>query len=180
MMLSDADIEQAMKLGAISVGARGDGWLQPAGVDLRLSPLHKVRQGGRWVHAEGDIHLEPGACVLGMTRERVRIGRSHAGQLTGKSGIGRLFVVVHKTAGHIDPGFEGTITLEIKNHFDVPVVLRAGEKVAQLLFFELKTPSRKPYGHAHLGSHYQDQTEPRTSYLESSALLVAPGMESWE
>lgn len=166
MMLSDTDIMIALAAGAIDVDPLGDNWLQPSGIDVRLSPVHRRRVDGEWKWEDGNIVLAPGNCVLGMTLERVRVSDQYAVGLTGKSGIGRLFVSVHKTAGHVDPGFEGHITLEIKNHFNEEVTLYAGKKVAQLLFYELKSACTTPYGHPSLGSHYQNQDQPEASYLE--------------
>jgi dCTP deaminase len=111
------------------------------------------------VVGEGDpFAIHPGEFVLGRTLERVKIPEDVVARIEGKSSLGRLGLIVHATAGFVDPGFEGTLTLEITNLTRVPIMLYAGLLIAQLSFMALDAPAEQPYGSAELGSHYQGQT----------------------
>jgi dCTP deaminase len=109
--------------------------------------------------------LHPGEFGLGSTIEAVVIPHDLVATVDGRSSIGRLAVVVHATAGFIDPGFEGQITLELSNIGPIPVKLYPGMRVAQLVFHELKSPAEMPYGSAERGSSYQGQRGPQTSRI---------------
>lgn len=125
--------------------------LQPASYDLMLDHI---------MDFEGLVYqhhiLAPKEFILGSTKEKVYIPSWLVARIEGKSSLARKGLMVH-TAGFIDPGFEGTLTLEITNHSGVPFNLEAGMKIAQLAFQELDTPALRPYGHPELGSHYQGQ-----------------------
>lgn len=107
--------------------------------------------------------LEPGAFVLGSTFEAISLGANMAARLEGKSSLGRLGLVVHSTAGFIDPGFEGQVTLELSNLGTMPILLWPGMKIGQLCFFHLPEPTTLLYGSRSAGSHYQNQAGPTTS-----------------
>jgi dCTP deaminase len=107
--------------------------------------------------------LHPGKFVLGSTIEKVRLGHQLAGRLEGKSSLGRLGLLVHSTAGFIDPGFSGRVTLELSNVATLPIRLRPGMKIGQLGVLRLSSPVLRPYGSAELGSRYQGQLGPTES-----------------
>jgi dCTP deaminase len=137
MILSDKSIKESLRSGRIGCHPRPDGeQIQPASLDVRLGrELYDFGQDRRIEHEEH--YLDPGERYLGETKESIRLPNDLAAQLAGRSSIGRVGVIVHKTAGWIDPGFEGSITLELMNLGHSPVQLRAGERVAQLVFFKL-------------------------------------------
>lgn len=142
MILSDHDILRDLDSGRIDVEPSPDPvQIQPASLDVRLgSELYNPSEDA--VIACEDHHtLAPNTRYLGHTTETVSLPDDVAAQLTGRSTIGRLGVIVHKTAGWIDPGFSGSVTLELYNHADRAVPLDVGQRVAQLVFFELSSPS---------------------------------------
>jgi dCTP deaminase len=110
-----------------------------------------------WIGTDGraEYMLQPGEFLLGSTAERIRLGAAIYGSVEGKSSLGRMGLMIHITAGHIDPGWDGVITLEFFNAAPRPIRLRAGMRVAQLLVGRMSSPSERPYGHEQLGSHYQ-------------------------
>lgn len=126
---------------------------QPASLDVRLGEDLYRFDGDKTVTSP-QHRLHPGDRYLGHTKEKINLPNDHAAQLAGRSSIGRQGVIVHKTAGWIDPGFNGTITLELMNFSDEPVDLKAGERVAQLVFFQLDYPSQGYDG------SYQGQEKP--------------------
>ena len=149
--------------------------VQPASVDLRLGDSFRVFHNHRVtaidlrepptnlteevVVAEDEpFAIHPGEFVLGRTLEQVRIPDDVVARIEGKSSLGRLGLIVHATAGFVDPGFRGTLTLEITNLPRVPIKLYAGLPIAQLSFMTLDAPAEQPYGSPELGSHYQGQT----------------------
>lgn len=151
---------------------------QPASLDLRLGPgfrVYKTPLRGalgvmpldprtahpmEWLEGNDDASfiVEPGAFVLGTTVERVRIPRQIVARVEGKSSLGRLGLIVHATAGFIDPGFEGNITLEMYNLAPRPILLSAGMRICQLSFDKVEGTVERPYGHPALKSKYQGQT----------------------
>ena len=186
MILSDADIRARLARGDLKVGPLEDERLQiqPASIDLRLSDefviyrpsqvscldprdpqtLVAASQRLRVPYGEAFV-LHPGEFGLGSTIEEVAIPHDLVATVDGRSSIGRLAVVVHATAGFIDPGFQGQITLELSNIGPIPVKLYPGMRVAQLVFHELKSPAEVPYGSAERGSSYQGQQGPQTSRI---------------
>ena len=185
MILSDRDIRARLARGDLSIGPLGDEALQmqPASVDLRLGREFLVYHAARVscldprepggiaeamdrviVEADRAFVLHPGEFALGTTEERVKMPADLVGLVDGRSSIGRLAVVVHATAGFIDPGFEGQITLELSNIGSIPVKLYPGMRVAQISLHELSSPAERPYGIAR-GSHYQQQTGPQPSRI---------------
>ena len=183
MILSDRDIRARIEQGDILVDPldNPDLQIQPASIDLRLSREFVVFKTSRVafidsrqshddaterVTIEGDrpFVLHPGDFVLGSTFERVRIPNDLVARVEGRSSLGRIAVVVHATAGFIDPGFEGQITLELSNLGQLPVLLYPGMRVSQVVFHQLLSPAERPYGVAR-GSKYQGQAGPVVSRI---------------
>lgn len=180
MLLSDRDIRAALDEGRICLEPLDRALVQPASIDVRLDCVfrlfdnHKyavidpaIDQPGltRTVEVRDDepFVLHPGEFVLGATRELVTLGDDIAARLEGKSSLGRLGLLTHSTAGFIDPGFSGHVTLELSNTATMPILLYPGMRVGQLCFFNLTGPAEVPYGSAALGSHYQGQRGPTAS-----------------
>ena len=185
MILSDRDILARLAKGDLVVDPLDDPDLQvqPASIDLRLGDEFLVFRHPhiayidprssdladyteRLVIEEGGVFvLHPGEFVLGTTRERVRIPPDLVAKVEGRSSLGRLAVVVHATAGFVDPGFEGHITLELSNLGRVPVALHPGMRVSQIALHAMTTPADRPYGHPSRGSKYQGQRGPVASRI---------------
>ena len=117
--------------------------------------------------------IHPGEFVLGSTVEWVELPDDIVARIEGKSSLGRLGLIVHATAGFVDPGFSGTLTLEITNLTRVPIVLWPGKPIAQLSFMALDRPAERPYGHPDLGSHYHGQPEATESALRGRSAPIA-------
>ncbi|TKR25726.1 dCTP deaminase [Natronomonas salsuginis] len=187
MILSDTDIRRRLTDGDLVVEPLADPELQiqPASIDLRLgreflefqrtniSCIHPNREGevGEYVEEtyveEGEeFILHPGDFVLGTTKERVEIPPDLLGTVQGRSSLGRLAIVIHATAGIIDPGYRGQITLELSNLGTAPVALSPDMRISQVIFTELKSAASSPYG-SDRGSKYQDQTGPQASRIQS-------------
>lgn len=189
MILSDRDILERLRRGDLVVDPLDDPdvQVQPASVDLRLGhdflvfrtphiPYLDPRSASgaevmeRISIPEGEpFVLHPGEFVLGTTYERVRIPADLVAKVEGRSSLGRLAVVVHATAGFIDPGFEGHITLELSNLGRVPVALHPRMRVSQIALHQLSSPSERPYGHPSRGSKYQGQRGPVASRIDQDA-----------
>ena len=178
MTLSDADILFAIKsTKAIVIHPFNPDQLQPASYDLTLGPeILSYKRRGRWgadkpiphlrdhllmdaetISSAWDFVLEPGMFVLGATAERIEVPANMSAKLEGKSSIARVGVFVHVTAGFIDPGFKGQITIEMYNASPIPRRLRLGDRIAQIAFQMLSSTAHRPYGHKDLGSRYQNQ-----------------------
>ena len=173
-VLSDGTIRRLVAEGRIVIDPWDDSLVQPASVDLRLGDSFRVFHNHRVtaidlrepprnlteevVIGAGDpFAIHPGEFALGRTLETVAIPDDIVARIEGKSSLGRLGLIVHATAGFVDPGFRGSLTLEITNLTRVPIKLYAGLAIAQLSFMALDAPAERPYGSAELGSHYQDQ-----------------------
>jgi dCTP deaminase len=173
-VLSDGTIRRLVDEGRIVLEPWDAGLVQPASVDLRLGDSFRVFHNHRAaaidlrepptnlteevVVEEGvPFVIHPGEFVLGRTLERVELPDDIVARIEGKSSIGRLGLIVHATAGFVDPGFKGSLTLEITNLTRIPIKLYAGLLIAQLSFMTLDAPAEVPYGSAELGSHYQGQ-----------------------
>lgn len=175
-MLSDRSIIKALTDGAIAIDPEPDvlAYVQPASVDVRLGdrlilfseeveeidptkgqPNLYVRKS---IPPQG-FSIMPGEFLLGTTAETLTVSGDFSGEVTGKSSLGRLGLMVHSTAGFIDPGFSGKVTLEITNLNKLPIRLYAGMRIAQFKFFRLDTSCLRPYGSVGLGSHYQGQSD---------------------
>ncbi|WP_267642410.1 dCTP deaminase [Haloarchaeobius amylolyticus] len=186
MILSDADILRRLEEGDLVIEPLDDIDLQvqPASVDVRLGRefLEFRRTNIPCIHPNSEQEvddyvsqtvvdddeefiLHPGDFVLGTTKERVEVPPDLVAQVEGRSSLGRLAVVVHATAGFIDPGYRGQITLELSNLGTAPVTLTPGMRISQLVFTEMTSPAKRPYG-AERGSKYQDQAGPQASKIQ--------------
>ena len=174
-VLSDATIVELVEQGRIRIDPWDQGLVQPASVDLRLGDSFRVFHNHRAsaidlrdpptnltepIVIEGDepFVIHPGEFCLGATLERITLPDDIVARIEGKSSLGRLGLIVHATAGFCDPGWSGTLTLELNNLTRVPIKLYRGLAIAQLSFMTLDAPAERPYGHAELGSHYQGQS----------------------
>lgn len=128
------------------------GFMDPPAIDLN------DRKASTTLIEKDSYELTPGEFILGSTEEWIEIPDDLCARVEGKSSLGRLGLLIHATAGYIDPGFRGRITLEIMNLNSRPIILRAGKPVCQLSLIKLTTPAERPYGHADLNSKYQDQS----------------------
>jgi dCTP deaminase len=175
-VLSDGTIRRLVAEGRVKIEPWDPGMVQPASVDVRLGDSFRVFHNHRAAAIDlrdpptnlteavtvGDgesFVIHPGEFVLGRTLEWVELPEDIVSRIEGKSSIGRLGLIVHATAGFIDPGFSGTLTLEITNLTRIPIRLTPGLPIAQLSFMTLDKPAERPYGHPDLGSHYQGQVE---------------------
>ena len=180
MLLSDRDIRTEVEAGRLAVEPWDAELVQPSSVDVRLDRFFRVFNNSRYTHIdpaeqqddlttlvepEGDdpFVLHPGEFVLGSTLEIVTLPDDLAGRLEGKSSLGRLGLLTHSTAGFIDPGFTGHITLELSNVANLPITLWPGMKIGQLCLFRLSSAAEHPYGSSVYGSRYQGQRGPTPS-----------------
>jgi dCTP deaminase len=171
-LLSDRDLLHALGSGDLAVEPFDPALLQPSSLDLRLSPhvlvpAHRGRTVDPAAPPEplavtvvGTYLLHPGEFLLASTLETVSLAPTLAARLEGKSTLGRLGLLVHVSAGFIDPGFSGTVTLELKNLSEAPLLLRPGMRIGQLSVFRMSSAPDRPYGSPGLGSHYQGQRGP--------------------
>ena len=193
MILSDRSIKESIESGRIVITPYAEALVQPASVDVRLDGRFLVFRNYKYscidpkdpqqdltemieVAEDEPFIVHPGEFILGSTMERIGLGSDIAAQLGGKSSLGRLGLIVHATAGFIDPGFEGSVTLELSNVANLPIRLYPGMKVGQISFFSLSTPADRPYGHPALGSKYKGQAVPTASrmHLNFSPQTSAP------
>lgn len=161
-MLSDQDILHAINIGELTISPLADNAVQPASVDLCLGP-YLTTVDGNTTHKIPHTML-PGEFLLASTVEEVHLSPSLAARVEGKSSIGRLGLAVHVTAGFIDPGFRGQITLELLNVSGRPIELRDRMRISQLSITRLSSPAVRPYGTPSLRSHYQGQSGPTPSW----------------
>jgi dCTP deaminase len=188
-VLSDGSIRRLVDEGRVRIEPWDPDMVQPASVDLRLGPSFRVFHNHKiksidladpptdlTEHVEVDedntFVVHPGEFILGRTVEWVELPDDIVARIEGKSSLGRLGLIVHATAGFVDPGFQGTLTLEITNFNSVPIVLRPGLPIAQLSLMSLDAPAERPYGHEQLGSHYQGQREATESRYEGGPATV--------
>jgi len=183
MLLCDDDITRAITTGRLAINPYEPQLLQPSSIDVRLDrhllvwpavdpdmwapgdivdpaepqPMRPVDMG------DGSYLMHPGQMLLASTVERITLDATLAARVEGKSSVGRLGLAVHVTAGFIDPGFSGFVTLELVNHNPRPLRIHAGMRIGQLCVFQLSGPARTPYGASGLGSHYQGQRGPTAS-----------------
>jgi dCTP deaminase len=180
MLLSDRDIRAAVASGRLVVEPWDAGLVQPSSVDVRLDRYFRVFNNSQYTHIDPAVQqddltalvepkgddpfvLHPGEFVLGSTLEVVTLPDDLAGRLEGKSSLGRLGLLTHSTAGFIDPGFSGHITLELSNVANLPITLWPGMKIGQLCLVRLTSASENPYGSTAAGSRYQGQQGPTPS-----------------
>ncbi len=182
-VLSDGTIRRLVEEERIKIRPWDPTMVQPASVDLRLGTSFRVFHNHRLpaidlaepptgvtehvqIEDTASFVIHPGEFVLGSTVEWVELPDDIVARIEGKSSLGRLGLIVHATAGFVDPGFSGTLTLEITNLTRVPIVLWPGKPIAQLSFMTLDRPAERPYGHPDLGSHYHGQVEATESRYE--------------
>ena len=180
MLLSDRDIRAELAAGRVVLEPFDAGMVQPSSVDVRLDKYFRVFENHRYPHIdpaeeqpeltrmvephEGEpFILHPGEFVLASTYEVVTLPDDVAGRLEGKSSLGRLGLLTHSTAGFIDPGFSGHVTLELSNVATLPIKLWPGMKIGQLCLIRLSSPAEQPYGSSAYGSRYQGQRGPTAS-----------------
>jgi dCTP deaminase len=190
-VLSDATITRLVAQGRIRIDPWDPDLVQPASVDLRLGDSFRVFHNHRASAIdlrdpptnlteqirvdEGEpFVIHPGEFCLGRTLEHVELPDDIVARIEGKSSLGRLGLIVHATAGFCDPGWKGTLTLELNNLTRIPIRLYPNLPIAQLSFMTLDAPAQRPYGHAELGSHYQGQVEATESRYGSPTDAVAP------
>jgi dCTP deaminase len=180
VLLSDRDLRKELDEGRLELDPFDTAMIQPSSIDVRLDRFFRVFDNTKYTHIDPSLQqdeltslveapdddpfvLHPGEFVLGSTFESVRLPDDLAGRLEGKSSLGRLGLLTHSTAGFIDPGFTGHITLELSNVANLPITLWPGMKIGQLCLFRLSSPAEHPYGSTRAGSRYQGQRGPTPS-----------------
>jgi dCTP deaminase len=187
MILSDRSIREELERGRIVIDPLGEDAIQPSSVDLRVDASFRVFANHRYpyidvrepqpdltelikVPDDEPFVLHPGEFVLGSTHERVALPDDLVARLEGKSSLGRLGLLIHSTAGFVDAGWDGWLTLELSNVATLPIAIYPRMKIGQLAFFQLSTAADRPYGTAELGSKYRGQHGPTASrYFENFA-----------
>jgi dCTP deaminase len=187
VILSDRSLREQLAAGRIVIDPLDDALIQPSSIDVRLSNLFRVFRNHTSgiidvkkdltglteliempVDSEEAFMLHPGEFVLGSTLERIGMPDDIVGRVEGKSSLGRLGLMIHSTAGFIDAGFDGHITLELANVASLPITLYPGMKIGQVSFMHMTTPADNPYGKGAKGSKYQGQRGPTPSrYFEN-------------
>ncbi len=185
MILSDRTIKEELEKGRIIIEPLEEGCIQPSSVDLHVDKYFRVFRNHteRVIDVKEDqseltelieiadgecFILHPGEFVLGSTRERIGIPDDLVGRLEGKSSLGRLGLLIHSTAGFVDAGFDGNITLELSNVANLPITVYPGMKIGQISFLKMTTDADLPYGSGAVGSKYQGQRGPTPSrYFEN-------------
>ena len=180
MIFSDRSIREAIATGNIEIDPFDDSLVQPSSVDVRVDSVFRVFENHRYPHidprepqedltkeveVEGDepFILHPGEFVLGSTFERVRLGSDVVARLEGKSSLGRLGLLIHSTAGFVDPGFDGYLTLELSNVANLPIAIHPRMRIGQISFYQMTSRAEHPYGSSEAGSKYQGQRGPTPS-----------------
>jgi len=180
MVLSDRAIRRLIDARRIGIDPYDPALMQPSSLDVRVDRLFRVFRNSRYPYIDvkteqedltelvevADVEpfiLHPGEFVLGSTLERVTLPDDLVARLEGKSSLGRLGLLIHSTAGFIDPGFDGHVTLELSNVANLPIALYHGMRIGQISFFRMSSPVERPYGSPELRSRYQGQKEPTAS-----------------
>jgi dCTP deaminase len=180
MILSDRSIREEIALGRIEIEPFDEACVQPSSIDLHVDRTFRTFHNARYpfidvkkempgltevveVDGENPFILHPGEFVLGSTVERVRLPDDLVARLEGKSSLGRLGLLIHSTAGYVDPGWDGYLTLELSNVANLPITIYAGMKIGQISFFRLTSAAEHPYGSKDRGSKYQGQRGPTAS-----------------
>eukprot|EP00918_Siedleckia_nematoides_P082191 GHVU01180174.1.p2 GENE.GHVU01180174.1~~GHVU01180174.1.p2 ORF type:complete len:209 (+),score=42.63 GHVU01180174.1:206-832(+) len=180
VLLSDRDIRAELDAGRVALDPCEPAFVQPASIDVRLDRFFRLFDNHRYANIDPSIEqpeltrlvevdpeeafvLHPGEFVLGATYEQVTLPDDIAARLEGKSSLGRLGLLTHSTAGFIDPGFSGHVTLELSNTATLPIKLWPGMKVGQLCFFRLSSSAEHPYGSGPYLNRYQGQRGPTAS-----------------
>jgi dCTP deaminase len=177
VVLSDRTIRRLLEEGHIEIDPFDDSLVQPSSVDVRVDRWFRVFHNARYpyidvkkeheeltelveVGEDRPFILHPGEFALGSTLERIRLPDDLVARLEGKSSLGRLGLLIHSTAGFIDPGWDGQVTLELSNVLNLPITIYPGMKIGQLSFVQLTEPAENPYGSREAGSKYQGQRGP--------------------
>jgi dCTP deaminase len=180
VVLSDVTIRRLLDEGRIEVEPYDDSLMQPSSLDVRVDRYFRVFRNSRYpyidvkqeqeeltelveIDDETPFILHPGEFVLGQTLEWVELPDDLVSRLEGKSSLGRLGLLIHSTAGYVDPGWKGNLTLELSNVANLPIALYYGMRIGQISFFRMSSPVERPYGSPELGSKYQGQSEPTAS-----------------
>lgn len=180
MILSDRDIRAQIEAGRIEIDPFTPDAVQPSSVDLHLDRRFRVFRNNRYpyidvrqeqpeltemleINGDEPFVLHPGEFVLGSTLERVALPNDLVARLEGKSSLGRLGLLIHSTAGYVDPGWDGNLTLELSNVANLPIALYQGMKIGQISFQRLSSPVEIPYGDERIGSKYRGQRDPTAS-----------------
>ena len=192
MILSDWTIREELEAGRIGIDPLGEGCVQPSSVDLHVDRYFRVfrNHSQRVIDVKENqeeltelvelagpdaLILHPGEFVLGSTLERVRLPDDLVGRLEGKSSLGRLGLLIPSTAGFVDAGWDGYLTLELSNVANLPITVYPRMKIGQISFLKMTTPAAIPYGSAGLGSKYQHQRGPTPSRYFENFRSVATG-----
>ena len=179
-VLSDRDIRAAIEGGSVKIRPYDPVDLQPSSVDLHLDHAFRVFRNNRYPYIDvrqpqpdltellriaddEPFILHPGEFVLGQTLEWVELPDDLVARLEGRSSLGRLGLLIHSTAGYVDPGWKGNLTLELSNVANLPIALYATMRIGQISFFRMSSPVERPYGSPELRSRYQGQSEPTAS-----------------
>ena len=180
VVLSDRTIKRLLGEGRIEIDPYADALVQPSSVDVRVDRWFRVFRNSRYpyidvkqeqeeltelveIDDETPFILHPGEFVLGSTLERIRLPDDLVARLEGKSSLGRLGLLIHSTAGFIDPGWDGHVTLELSNVANLPITIYFGMKIGQVSFVQMTEAAETPYGAGSLGSKYQGQQGPTPS-----------------
>jgi dCTP deaminase len=180
MVLADRTIRRLIAAGRVRIDPFDDALVQPSSVDVRVDRFFRVFRNARYpyidvkepmedltelveINDDAPFILHPGEFVLGSTLERISLPDDLVARLEGKSSLGRLGLLIHSTAGFIDPGWDGHVTLELSNVANLPITIYVGMKIGQLSFVQMTEPSESPYGSTGLGSKYKGQTGPTPS-----------------
>ena len=180
MILSDRTIKRLLGEGRIDIDPYDEALVQPSSVDVRVDRFFRVFRNSRYPYIDVKLEqeeltelveiddetpfiLHPGEFVLGSTLERIRLPEDLVARLEGKSSLGRLGLLIHSTAGFIDPGWDGHVTLELSNVANLPITIYFGMKIGQVSFVQMTEPAETPYGAGVLGSKYQGQQGPTPS-----------------
>ncbi|MCL2503363.1 MAG: dCTP deaminase [Coriobacteriia bacterium] len=191
MILSDRTIKLELARGRIVVDPIDPDDIQPSSIDLHLGENFQVFRSSRLPFIDPDREqpgltervvasvaepfvLHPDEFALGTTVERIALPDDLVGRLEGKSSLGRLGLLIHSTAGYVDPGWDGKLTLELSNVANLPIVLTPGMRIGQISFSQMTTSVDRPYGHPDLGSKYQGQTEATPSRMYMKRLTPPP------
>jgi dCTP deaminase len=180
VVLSDRDIRAALEGGRLRIKPYDPADLQPSSVDLHMDRAFRVFRNNRYpyidvrspqpdltelltVADDEAFVLHPGEFVLGQTLEWIELPDDIVARLEGRSSLGRLGLLIHSTAGYVDPGWKGNLTLELSNVANLPISLYYGMKIGQISFLRMTSPVERPYGSPELGSKYQGQSQPTAS-----------------
>jgi dCTP deaminase len=191
-VLSDRTIKEELAAGRLVIDPLDENDIQPASVDLHLDRVFRIFRVTRrpyvdvrqpmedlteLVSIEDDepFIVQPGSFVLGSTLETVTLPDDIVARVDGRSSLGRLGLLVHATAGYVDPGWMGKLTLELSNQSQMPIALYYGMKISQISFLRLSTPAERPYGSEGLASKYQGQTGPTPSRIFQDFRPDGPG-----